>query len=160
MSRLFNTGKTADDVKIEEIDAELEAKRIEAYSLTKAEYEQRLSIGMPYKGYHIQLDNVSQNNLTGLAVKKDSARYPTSWRVLENTYIRLENASEVESLTDLTLYFLQVAHGDIFIAKDAIREATTVEEIDSITSTYIEGRDTFIAGFISSTTEEETTTNE
>ncbi len=156
MSRLFNTGKTAPELELDRIAKELASKKITALSKVKAEYELRLNNGMPYKGYHIQLDEKSQTNLTGLVVKRDRVPYPTSWRVFENVHIKLVDEEEVNVLSDMALMFLQVAHGDICLVKDSINGAATSEEVETLTASYIDNRTSFVDGFIQSTTVEET----
>lgn len=99
----------------------------------------RLSKGFDYNGVHIQCDSGSQGNLTGYILMKDLISYPISWRTYENTIIEIQDESELISISQQMMSYIQSVYSESWSLKDSITAAETESKIESLYEAYING---------------------
>jgi hypothetical protein len=130
---MIMTGKTQLDLDSEK----LQLKKAEYKPLIEARLEELLSVGVPYKGYHIQARDKDKSNLSGVIISSTESDFPSVWRTYENFNLEIESLQELKDIALELRNFVNTEYMKVWIAKDNIDNASTIEEIETIYNNYV-----------------------
>ena len=101
-------------------------------------YSDRLEKGFLHNGNTFQTDAIAQQNANGYlsALAAGVPVLPITWRTQNNVNVTFITAEEFMLFAGTMLQYIQIQFQATWNAKDAVRSATTFEEVTSIYEAY------------------------
>lgn len=99
----------------------------------------RLAAGFIFQDMKFQADPLAQSNATGFltAVTAGLPVLPITWRTLDNVMVQFQAANDFAHFASAMMFAIQEVYVSIWTAKDEVRGADTVEEVESILDGYL-----------------------
>jgi hypothetical protein len=118
---------------------DIERMKNHAEHYIRIERKEKLSKGFTYGDYHIKADDEAINRMLGYkdAYRDGLLQFPCPWWTYEGVEISITDQQELITIGGLMMQFVQACHTEESHAVEQIKNADTIEEIETIYQGYI-----------------------